>query len=73
MIYLPNGTVRRKGQPGLEDQGDDPSPVEQEAHSEMHLHVMESDMIHDKWECVHESKYEKGIGCPAMKHLESLV
>lgn len=73
MIHLPNSTVRRKRQPGLEDQGHDTSPVEQKAHLEMHLHVMESDMIHDKRKCVHESKYEKGIGYPAMKHLESLV
>jgi hypothetical protein len=65
--------MRRKGKPGLKDQGDDASPIEQKAHLEMHLHIMKSDMIDNKRECVQESQYKKGVSDPSMEYLESLV
>jgi hypothetical protein len=65
--------VRRKGKPGLENQGDDTSPIEQKAHLKMHLHIVKSDMIDNKREGVQEIQYKKGVSYPSMKYLESLV
>lgn len=65
--------MRCKSKPGLEDEGDNACPVEEEAHLHFHHHVMKSYMVDDKRKGVHQCKNEKGIGDPSVKHLELLM
>jgi hypothetical protein len=71
--YLPNQTVRSKGKPRLEHKRNDTSPVKYQAHRDLHLHIMEPDVIDDEWEGVHKRKKEEGIGGPSVEHLEPLM
>lgn len=47
---LPEWTKGCKSEPGLEDQGNDASPVKDESHLDLHYHVMVSNMENDEWE-----------------------
>lgn len=53
--------MRHEREPSLKDQCDDTSPVEQEAGSEVILHVMPVDMVHNEWECVEKRKDKESI------------
>jgi hypothetical protein len=65
--------MRHKGEPRLTDDGDYARPIEEQALGEMALHIIPVNMIYNKWECVHQSKNEKGIGNPSVEHLEPLM
>jgi len=45
----PNGTMRHKGKPGLEDDCDDTSPVKDKAGGKVLLHVVPANVIDDEW------------------------
>lgn len=59
--HLPNDTVGSKGKPGLQYDGHNTSPVKNEAHLELHNHIMKSDVKDDEWKCMHKGKHEEGI------------
>lgn len=72
-LHIPNYTVRCKGKPSLEDDGDNACPVEEETHLHLHHHIMESYMVDDERECVHQRKNKKGVGYPSVEHLKLLM
>ena len=65
--------MRCKCKPRLEDQCNDAGPVEDKIRSEVVLHVMPPDVVHNEWECVQERKDKEGIGNPSVEDLKSLV
>lgn len=65
--------MRRKGKPGLENQGNDAGPVEDKIRSEMVLHVMPPNVVHNKWKCMQERKDKEGIGNPSVENLKSFM
>ena len=70
----PDGTERRKGKPGLRNEGNDSSPVKENiTFRNLFHHVMKPDVVHNEWERVHERKEEKGIGDPSVENLQFLV
>ena len=70
---FPKRTMRCEGEPRLEDQSDNPRPIEEVAHFPLHHHVVESYVIDDEGESVDQGEDEEGVGGPAMEDLESLV
>jgi hypothetical protein len=72
--FIPDYTVRGKGEPSLEKKGNDAGPVEQGAHHcHLHDHVVPPDMVYDEGEGVHERKKEKGVCCPSVEDLNLLM
>jgi hypothetical protein len=53
--------VRRERKPGLREQCDDSSPIEDEAGGEVHFHIMPSNMEHNEGKCVQERKNEERV------------
>ena len=72
--HLPKHTVRRKREPGLENERDDTSPVEQCVHhGDLHDHIVPSNVVHDERKSVHEGEHKEGVCGPSMEDLYLLM
>lgn len=72
-IVLPDRGMRHKSQPCLEDEGDYACPVEEQAASEMRLHVLPLDVIYNEWKSMQKRKDKEGVSNPPVKYLKPLM
>lgn len=71
--YPPKWTKRCKGQPSLEYQSNDASPVENQTHFELHHHVVVANVEYNEWERVEQCEQKESVGYPSMEDLQLFV